>query len=170
MGLTEIPFTKNLAKTIETMQRHGLLLTSTDADGRPNVMTIGWGNPGVIWGRPIFIVLVRPSRFTFRNLEATGEFAVAVPTDDLHDACMYCGTVSGRDTDKFAGANLAAAQAKTVTAPLIQQCVRHYECKVVHYNDVSDAALAADVRSEAYPKGDLHRLYYGQILRATERT
>jgi len=148
MELSKIPFTRNLGKTIETMQQHGLLLTSTDADGRPNVMAIGWGNPGVIWGRPIFMVVVRPSRFTFQNLEATGEFVVAVPPDDLHDTCTYCGSVS--------------------RAPLIEQCVRHYECKVVHYNDVSDAALAPDIRSEAYPKGDLHRLYYGHILRATE--
>ncbi len=169
MERKEITFTDNVDQTLKMMKDHGLLLTSVGADGRPNVMTIGWGNPGVIWSRPVFVVLVRPSRFTFQNIEATGEFVVSVPTDGMHDVCMYCGTESGRDTDKFAGGDLTVVEAETVRAPLIGQCVRHYECKVVHRNDVADAALSPEIRAEAYPQGDLHRIYYGQILRVTER-
>lgn len=169
MESKEIAFTENLDHTLEAMRKHGLLLTSVGAEGRPNVMTIGWGTPGVIWSRPIFTVLVRPSRFTFQNIEATGEFAVNVPTDDMHDACMYCGTVSGRDADKFAGSDLTVVEAETVKAPLIGECVRYYECRVVHCNDVADAALDAKIRAEAYPQGDLHRIYYGEILRTTQR-
>jgi len=169
MQLKEIEFTQGLAHTLSVMREHGLLLTSAGADGRPNVMTIGWGCPGVIWGRPVFVVLVRPSRFTFGNIQATGEFVVAVPDEGMHDACMFCGTKSGRDTDKFADAGLTAAQAGAVAAPLIEQCVRHYECRMIHRNDLSDAELTAEVRQEFYPSGDLHRLFYGQILRCTER-
>ncbi|KPK65448.1 MAG: hypothetical protein AMK73_02980 [Planctomycetes bacterium SM23_32] len=151
------------------MQEHGLLLSSAGADGRPNVMAVGWGCPGVIWGRPVFVVLVRPSRFTFGNIEATGEFVVNVPGDDMHETCMYCGTKSGRDVDKFAERGLEAVAAETVGAPLIGQCVRHYECRVVHRNDVVDAAIDAEIRSQAYAKGDFHRLYYGQVLRTAAR-
>ena len=56
-----------------------------------------------------------------------------------------------------------------MAAPLIAQCVRHYECKVVHRNDVTDAGITAEIRSGAYANGDLHRLYYGEILRTVER-
>ena len=112
---------------------------------------------------------MRPSRFTLQNIEATGEFAVCVPDEGMHDACMSCGTLSGRDLDKFAENDLTIAPAKTVRAPLIAECVRFYECKVVHVNDLVDAALDPEIRSGAYPKGDFHRLYFGQILRAAER-
>jgi len=169
MDLSEIHWSDNIEHTLRMMREHGLLLTSLDGEGRPNTMTIGWGNLGVIWALPIFIVYVRPSRFTFGNMEATGEFVVSVPADDMHDACMYCGSKSGRDVDKFAEQGLTAIPAATMNVPLIGECVRHYECKVVHYNDVSDAALDPDVRAEHYPSGNLHRVYYCRVLRATER-
>ena len=167
--MKDIPWAENLEQTLATMQKHGLLLVSCDAEGRPNVMTIGWATFGIVWGRPVMVTLVRPSRFTFGNLEAVGEFVVAVPSEQMHEACMLCGTRSGRDTDKFAEAGLTPVPARHVRPPLIAQCVRHYECRVLHRNDIVDAALAPEVRTEAYPQGDLHRLYYGQILRACER-
>ncbi len=167
--MRESDFKRDVADTIGKLASPGLLLVSIDAGGRPNAMTIGWGAPGVIWGRPVFSVLVRPSRHTFANIEATGEFVVAVPDDGMHEEVMYCGTQSGRDVDKFAELGLTAVEAAAVKVPLIGECVRHYECRVVHCNDVSDAALADDVRSDCYPSGNLHRIYHGQILRATER-
>jgi flavin reductase (DIM6/NTAB) family NADH-FMN oxidoreductase RutF len=169
MDLKEISLTDNLSQTLAALGKHGLLLSSVGPDGRHNTMTIGWGCAGIIWGRPMFVVLVRPSRFTFGNIDATGEFVVSVPGDDMHETCMYCGSASGRDVDKLAERALTALQAKTVKPPLIGQCIRHYECKVVHRNDVSDAEIAPQIRTDAYPKGDLHRLFYGHVLRVTER-
>jgi flavin reductase (DIM6/NTAB) family NADH-FMN oxidoreductase RutF len=171
MELRDIHPTGNAGLTLTTMREHGLLLSSVDADGRPNTMTIGWGNIGVIWAQPIFIAYVRPSRFTFGNIEATREFVVSVPTDEMHEICMYCGSKSGRDVNKFAERNLTAVKASRDcgTVPLIAECVRHYECKVVHYNDVIDAAIDPVLRADNYPNGNFHRIYYGKILRATER-
>jgi len=169
MALREVDFTHNLPATLKTMQQHGLLLGSTNREGKPNVMAIGWANPGIIWGRPVFIVLVRPSRFTFGNIEATGEFVVNVPTDDMHDVCMHCGSVSGRDHDKFEECNLSLARAQSVNVPLIEQCIMHYECRVLLRNDVIESQLDPGVRSDCYGSGDFHRIYYGGILRTVVR-
>jgi flavin reductase (DIM6/NTAB) family NADH-FMN oxidoreductase RutF len=166
--MKEIDFKENVADTLAKLASPGLLLVSAGPGGRPNAMTIGWGLAGVAWGRPVFSVLVRPSRYTLGNIEATGEFVVAVPGEGMHDAVMYCGTQSGRDVDKFAELGLTAVEAATVAVPLIGECARHYECRVVHYSDVSDAALAAEVRRDCYSTGNLHRIYHGQILRTTE--
>lgn len=170
MELKEVEPTYDLARNIRTMQQHGLLLTSVDAVGKPNVMAIGWGSVGVVWGRPVFTVLVRPSRFTWRNMEAAGEFVVSVPTDDMHDVCMHCGTVSGRDHDKFAECSLTTTPADTVRVPLIEQCAMHYECRTLLKNDVIESQLDATVRADAYGGGDFHRIYYGHILCAAARS
>ena len=169
MELNEVEFTHNLDHTLEMLRGDGLLLTSVGPDGRPNTMTIGWGNPGVIWSRPVFVVLVRPSRYTFGNIQARGEFVVSVPSDNMQETCEFCGTESGRDVSKFAECGLKPLDAETVSVPLIAQCVRHYECRVVHRNDVLDAEIADEIRASAYPQGNFHRLFYGQILRTTER-
>lgn len=168
MTLKDIASTDDLEHTMGVMRSQGLLLTSADPEGTPNVMTIGWGNVGTVWGRPVFIVYVRPSRFTFGNIEATGEFTVNVPTEEMEDTCMFCGKASGRDTDKFKAEHLTA-QTQVIGAPLIAECVRHYECRVIHCNDVSDAELDPEIRGKAYGGGDLHRVYFGEILRTTAR-
>ena len=171
MNLTEVEYTRNLDATLRQMAETGLLLSSMapEQPPKPNVMTIGWGNVGILWGRPVFTVYVRPSRFTFGCIEASDEFVVSVPTEQMRDVCMEAGSLSGRDVDKFARLGLTALEAAKVGAPLIGECVRHYECRVIHCNDVVDAEIDPAARADFYPEGNLHRIYYGQILRVTEK-
>ena len=59
MAKVRVRYTDLFAQTIQRMREDGLLLATLGADGKPNVMTIGWGMMGSIWSRPAFIVLVR---------------------------------------------------------------------------------------------------------------
>ena len=64
MAKVEVPFDRYLREATAALTRDGVLLVSVDANGRPNPMAIGWGAIGVIWGKPIYMCLVRPSRYT----------------------------------------------------------------------------------------------------------
>ena len=108
MAKVPVRYTDYFAQTIQRMREDGLLLVTQGADGKPNVMTIGWGTMGSIWSRPIFIVLVRPSRYTYGRLEEVSDFTVNVPPRELAAAASHCGTVSGRDHDKFQEMHLTA--------------------------------------------------------------
>jgi len=166
MAKVRVRYTDYFAQTIQRMREDGLLLATQGADGRPNIMTIGWGTMGAIWSRPIFIVMVRPSRYTYSRLEEISDFTVNVPPRELAAAASHCGTVSGRDHDKFKEMLLTAAPSREVRAPIVQECVVHYECRTVHRNDVLPDALAQAVRDEAYPGGNFHRIYFGEIVAA----
>ena len=142
----------------------GLLLASVDAQGKPNAMTIGWGTIGIIWRKPIFVVLVRPSRYTYSLIELIKDFTVNVPTPELADEVSYFGSVSGRDQDKFKAKGLTATPGKKVKSPIVEECVIHYECRVVHNNDVIPDELTEEIRNSAYRQGDFHKIYFGEIL------
>ena len=159
------PYGTAFPQVLKVMTGRGLLLGSYDAQGKPNVMTIGWGSLGSIWGEPVWIVLVRPSRYTWRCIEHTGCFSVNVPGDDLGMACATCGSRSGRDIDKFAECRLTHEKGQAVLAPIVAECPIVYECKVVHAADVDPTRLDGGIRSGAYRDGDYHRMYFGQILR-----
>jgi flavin reductase (DIM6/NTAB) family NADH-FMN oxidoreductase RutF len=159
-----VPYTEHYDLVMEAMTRHGLLLGSYDAAGKPNVMTIGWGSIGSIWGVPIWTVLVRPSRYTYRGIEHSGCFSVNVPGEDLGYACAVCGSRSGRDIDKFDEAELVHEKGSAVLAPVVGQCPVVYECQVVHSSDVLPEKLADEIMSGAYRDGDFHRIYFGKIL------
>jgi len=166
MAKKEIDYREHLADTLERMSHEGILLVSNDPKGRSNVMTIGWGSVGVIWGVPMFLVMVRPQRYTFKCIEHTKDFTVNVQGVDRADLPAHCGTLSGRDHDKFAELGLTAVPAEKVSSPLVGECLIHYECKVVHKNDVILSEVEPFIAKQYYPEGDNHRVYFGQILRA----
>lgn len=164
MAKREVDYRKVLEETVRVMGDMGLLLAAQDARGKPNAMAIGWGSPGIIWGKSIFVVYVRPSRYTYKLIEETNAFTVCVPSQAFAKAVAFCGSVSGRDHDKFAEMKLTAVPGKHVRAPLIEECPIQFECAVVHKNDVVPKALTEEIRSGAYPGGDFHRCYFGEIL------
>jgi flavin reductase (DIM6/NTAB) family NADH-FMN oxidoreductase RutF len=166
MTKVQVRFTDYFAQTIQRMREDGLLLATVGTDGKANVMTIGWGTMGCIWSRPVFIVLVRPSRHTYGRLEQVNDFTVNVPPRELSAALSFCGSVSGRDHDKFQEAQLTPIPSREVRSPIIKECVVHYECRTLHRNDLAPEALAQAVREEFYPSGDFHRVFFGEIVAA----
>lgn len=154
----------------------GILLT-TKADGKVNTMTIGWGKIGIEWGRPVFIAYVRESRHTKQMLETNGEFTVNVPLGELDNKILgYCGTKSGRDTDKISDLGLTLEEPESISVPGIKELPLTLECKVI-YKQLQDLqAISEDVLARYYPQDvgsdnpgsnrDAHIAYYGQILNA----
>ena len=149
----------------------GVLLT-TQAEGKANTMTIGWGHLGIEWGKPICIVYVRQSRHTKALLDKTGEFTVNIPYGEFDKNILgVCGTKSGRDMDKFAALGLEAVPGETVNAPAIRQLPLTLECKVIYKQDQELSAIDPESLSRYYGQGtsnegDFHTAYYGLITDA----
>jgi flavin reductase (DIM6/NTAB) family NADH-FMN oxidoreductase RutF len=153
-----------LDETFKAFKEDRVLLVSQGKQGPPNVMTIGWGQIGIIWRKPIFTVLVRPSRYTYKLLEESGNFTVNIVPPSLKEVVQYCGTLSGRDHDKFKEKGLAALPSSKVKSPIIREGILHFECQVVNKNDLIPSELAPSIIPGLYPKGDFHRIYFGEIL------
>jgi flavin reductase (DIM6/NTAB) family NADH-FMN oxidoreductase RutF len=164
MSKIKVDYKDYFSETIERMCDDGLLLVTKGNDNKANIMTIGWGTIGSIWGRPTFIVLVRPSRYTYSRLEEVDEFTVNVPSKSLAKAALHCGTVSGRDHDKFKEMSLTETASQEVQVPIIEECHINYECRSIHKNDLIPDVLDDVVKKQFYPECDFHRLYFGEIL------
>jgi len=165
MTKTRMRYTDHYSVAMRALTSHGLLLGSYDAAGRPNLMTIGWGSLGSIWGEPVWTVLVRPNRHTFRCIEHSGCFSVNVPTEAMGLACVAAGSGNGDQRDKFAAAGLTAEKGTAVLAPVVAECPIIYECQVVHSNDVVPSKIAHELAG-LYVDDEPHRIYYGKILAA----
>ena len=110
----------------------GILMT-TAADDQVNTMTIGWGTIGIQWGKPIFIAFVRDSRYTMQMLEKNGEFTINVPMGQVDKKILgYCGTKSGRDTDKIADMAMTLEDPEVISVPGIKELPLTLECKVIY--------------------------------------
>lgn len=143
---------------------HGGIFLNTFSE-KDNTMIIGWGGITYYWNKPIFLVPVRTSRYTWKALNDTGVFTVSVPLGvDLKKEIAFCGGKSGRDFDKFQELNLTAIPGKKVSAPIVGECTLHYECKVVLKQTMDPSLLDASVKERHYKDGDFHTMFYGEIV------
>jgi flavin reductase (DIM6/NTAB) family NADH-FMN oxidoreductase RutF len=156
MDRKAVSYDYKLDETLALLRNPGLLLASTKASGESNVMTIGWGTVGTVWSKAVFIVLVRPSRYTYEFIEDSGVFTVNVPTEDLRRWVTICGTRSGRDIDKFGDYEMSISPANTVDTVAIDACP-------LVYHDLVPAHLAPEIEAGSYGGSDYHRVYYGEI-------
>ena len=154
------------------VMKKGILLT-TKVGEKVNTMTIGWGHIGIEWSRPVFVAYVRESRHTKAMLDASGEFTVNIPIGDVDPKILgYCGTKSGRDTDKIRDLNLTLEAGENVSVPGIKEWPLTLECKVIFKHEQDESILPKEIydryypATEANPSGDYHTAYYGQIVGA----
>jgi flavin reductase (DIM6/NTAB) family NADH-FMN oxidoreductase RutF len=105
------------------------LITCGPAEA-PNIITLAW--VGHLCSEPPVVgVSIRPSRHSYGLVKGSGEFVVNVPTAAMVRAVDACGTVSGRDVDKFTTVGLTPAAAQVVRTVLIQECPVNIECQTV---------------------------------------
>jgi flavin reductase (DIM6/NTAB) family NADH-FMN oxidoreductase RutF len=146
---------------------NGAFLNVKTHDGLVNPMTIGWGQVGVVWGRPIFTVYVRKSRYTFACLQAADSFAVSVPRlGELADELALCGTKSGRDLDKAKACGFNLIPGQTVDTSIIGECGLHYECSILARCQLEVPDIVSDDIHRRYESKDLHQIILGEILTA----
>ncbi|NLO82495.1 MAG: flavin reductase family protein [Clostridiales bacterium] len=157
----EVAYNQYLCEVEKQLKSGGLFLTSRGE--KVNTMVIGWGGIVFFWGRPVFLVPVRKSRYTHGLIEKSGEFTVSVPPkEDLKAALTFCGTKSGRDFDKFKECNLTPVPGEKVNTPVIGECWLHYECKVICRHDLVPENLDPEIDRKFYP--DYHTFFLGEIV------
>ncbi len=155
-----------VSQTLMARIQKGAFLT-VKAGESLNAMTIGWGLIGIIWQRPVFMVAVRDSRHTFTIIEKASDFTVSVPTSDMKEALMFCGTKSGRNVDKFEALGLVPMAAKQTVSPVIKLKGIHLEC-LIRFRAPMNPALLDKALEELYPAKDYHTLYFGEIVACYE--
>ena len=144
----------------------GILLT-TAAEGKVNTMTIGWGTLGIEWGKPLFVAYVRDSRYTMEMLGKNPEFTVNVPMGQVDKKILgYCGTKSGRDTDKIADMGLTLEPGENVSVPGIKELPLTLECKILYSQKQENDKLPAALVDRYYAGGDFHTAFYAEIVGA----
>lgn len=107
-----------------------VLVTCGDLHGVKNIITIAWA--GTIASEPVTVsISVRPERFSYGLIKASGEFVINLPSRNLVRAVDYCGVVSGKNCDKFRTAGLTPAPSQHLKAPIITEAPLALECQVI---------------------------------------
>lgn len=112
-----------------------------------NIITLAWvGTVNSV--PPVVSISVRYSRHSLPLIEKTGEFTVNLVTKDLVRATDVCGTLSGKDVDKFALTGLTKGKGQAVSCPYLEESPVSLECKVINRVDLgTHAVLFGEVKN-----------------------
>ncbi|MBO6117513.1 MAG: flavin reductase family protein [Bacteroidales bacterium] len=128
-----------------------------------NTMTIGWGDFGILWSKPIITVYVSSSRYTKQFMDANDEFTVEFFDKKYTDALMYLGTHSGRNEDKVSNARLTPVFTESGNATFKESRLI-IEAKKLYSHEFDANALPEEIiQWYKQRKLGLHTMYIGEI-------
>ena len=142
-----------------------LLLTAGELAPRAfNCMTVAWGGFGMLWAKPLAMVAVRPSRYTYEFMERVADFTLSAFPPAMKDKLTVCGTKSGRDMDKVKACGLHPVASAKVGTPGFEEAELILECRKLYVSDLNpDAFLSRDIEP-LYNGRDYHRLYFAEVV------
>ena len=142
-----------------------VLTAGENRRGAYNSMTVSWGALGVIWHRPLVIVVVRPQRYTREFIDHYDTFSLCAFDEVYRPALNLLGTQSGRDTNKLTECGLTPIALSQIPCPGYAEAQLILECRKTYFDDLEPAHFLAPFIAPQYAD-DYHRMYFGEVLAA----
>ncbi len=150
----------------ETIGKEWMLVTVGTKE-QFNTMTASWGGIGWLWNKPVVFVFVRPERYTFEFTEKKDSFTLAFLGKEHRNIYNFCGSHSGRDSDKVKATGLKPlfTESGNVT---FEQAHLTLECKKLYAEHLSpDGFFDSSLIEKWYNEhGGMHKMYVAEIVSA----
>lgn len=141
------------------------ILVTAGTPEKFNMMTASWGGTGILWGKPVAFIFIRPERYTYEFIEKGDTLTLSFLGEAHRDIHKICGSQSGRDIDKVAASglkpyvtengNIAYEQAR-----LILECKKLY-ADFIDADNFVDKLLISRWYEEGH--GGFHKMYILEI-------
>ena len=149
----------------EKIGKEWMLITAGTEDDC-NTMTASWGFMGVIWGKNAAEVVVRHSRYTYEFMEREEYFTLSFFEEKYRNALMYCGKISGRDSDKINEAGLTPVSIEGTVG--FEEAYLTLVCRKMYASDI-DIARLEEAQQHWYDGDAIHRMYIAEIVAVYEK-
>lgn len=138
------------------------MLITAKKDDKVNTMTASWGGLGVMWGKDVAYIVVRPQRYTKEFIDNSDTFSLTFFDDEYKKTLGYLGKVSGRDEDKISNSNLTLNTCENT--PYFEEGKVVLVCKKLYGQYLDPKCFLEDGIDERwYPEKDYHMLYIAEI-------
>lgn len=140
-----------------------MLVAATDKSGKTNAMTASWGGMGVLWGKKVAFVFIRPQRYTKRFVDEADKFTLSFFDDSYKNMLGYMGKVSGKDEDKMAKSGLTVTDRNG--APVFKEASLTLVCRKMYRDTLKEENFIDKSNIEKwYPQKDYHDVYVAEIV------
>lgn len=161
MEFTEIAPRELKENIFNTLTKDWMLLT-VEGEGVVNTMTVGWGGIGVMWGKDVVFVVVRPERYTHKLLETAETFSLSAFDGSYKKQLGYCGSVSGRVENKIEKCGFTLQRCGAT--PYIAESRLTFVCRKLTATDFAPEHFLGNTEiTDKWYGGGYHTLYVAEI-------
>lgn len=134
-----------------------------------NSLTLGWGASGVLWQKPVAIVYIRETRFSFDYFEASPVFALSFyPQEQTRTLVKVFGRTSGRDTDKEKASGFTPVETPDGGVTYLE-ADKVIICRKIMRQPVPKEFVPAEHAPSLNADGHIHIQYTGEVLSVWKR-
>lgn len=138
-----------------------MLITAKKND-KVNTMTASWGGLGVMWGKDVAYIVVRPQRYTKEFIDNAENFSLTFFDDSFKKQLSYLGSVSGKNEDKISKSNLTIIDLNRI--PYFEEGKMSIICKKLYAQEFKpECFIDTNLDEKWYPNKDYHTLYIAEI-------
>jgi flavin reductase (DIM6/NTAB) family NADH-FMN oxidoreductase RutF len=144
------------------------MLVSAACEEKVNTMTASWGSMGVLWGKEVCTVFIRPQRYTHEFIEGGDRMTLTWFGEEMRDKLAFCGAKSGREVDKIAECGFTAVTDGD-GAIYYSEATRVMKLKKLYAEEIKpEYSLDSELFEFHYPSKDYHTMYICEILEILE--
>lgn len=156
------PFTK--------IGKEWMLITAGADAEHCNTMTASWGAMGVMWGKNVVSVYIRPQRYTKEFIDANEHFTCAFFGEgNQREALSLLGKVSGRDVpDKISQAGLTPVEVGGSVA--FEEAELVFVCRKLYARELPpEDFIDTSCDARWYPNHDYHTMYMARDRKSSRK-
>jgi flavin reductase (DIM6/NTAB) family NADH-FMN oxidoreductase RutF len=138
------------------------MLVTAEKDNKVNTMTASWGGLGVMWGRNVAFVVIRPQRYTKEFIDNSDTFSLTFFDSSFKKQLSYIGAVSGRKEDKISNSNLTIQHSDNT--PFFEEGKLVIMCRKLYAQEFKpECFIASELDNVWYSDKDHHTLYIAEV-------
>lgn len=114
----------------------------TKQAGRINLCPVNFQAISTAYENPLSVCIgLSNDSYTLETVQQTGEFVFAYPTRSQLADILFCGTISGRSTEKISQTDLTFTTSEMVAPPTLNNAALNCECRLVHTYKAGDFTI-----------------------------
>ena len=116
------------------------ILVTSAYQGIENVLAVSWA--GIASSHPEHVTIsLKKTRYSYGLIVSSGFFGLNVINDQQIKFLDYCGTISGRDKNKFVDCQFKKIYSEIAELPFIEDCPVNIGCKIVSVTNLGSHDL-----------------------------
>lgn len=137
------------------------LLLTGEYDGKANAMTASWGGLGILWGKPVAFIFIRPTRYTKEFIDKAKGLSISVFSEKYRKMMQYFGTVSGREENKISRSRLTVKHDNDRT--YFSEARITMLCKKLYAQEMQQGCFIERSCDYKWYNNDYHTMYVVEI-------